>query len=561
MAGPISFNILDGQLGQLPATIANAIVQAGVCANGTANTMYGLGSVSTASSTLGPGPLTENVADTISVAGACYAAPINPSVAGSIPAMTHLGTGAGTITPTLAPASAVTLKIILGGASGTFKYATSVGGGAYGPTITSAAGVNTVLVPGTLTVLTLADQVYTVAAVWTVSTTGVISLSGTGTVGWVTQVSSPLDAYDLFVKVTTAGALGAAQVTVSVDGALGNSVVGPILVPSGGVYVIPGTGIVLTYASTFVVGDTYESIAVPAGFSGGDMSAMLTAIGNSPNQFVGIHIAATAASSAAAVSLASTLDTSLTAFAVAYRFVFGVIENPQTESDATIEAAWNAFSSLRVMVCCADVLHISSLSGNIIRRNCAVPIVSRLASINPSIDPGWVGGGKLANVAPATTTQTWFRNESSTPGFVPNRLTTITTQPTKGQTIFSSTGVMMAPAGSDYASIMNRRVMDVACTTVVGAVVNNVNQGLVVNKATGTIYDPEASKIEGFVVAQLSAVLLTPKPPDATSVSANIDRSENILITGDYSITVGITPKGYSHRINVTIGFVNPAFA
>ena len=28
MAGPINFNILDGQLGQLPATIANAIVQA-----------------------------------------------------------------------------------------------------------------------------------------------------------------------------------------------------------------------------------------------------------------------------------------------------------------------------------------------------------------------------------------------------------------------------------------------------------------------------------------------------------------------------------------------------
>lgn len=561
MAGPINFNILDGQLGQLPATIANAIVQAGVCALGVPGQMYGLGNPTTAASTLGPGPLTENCADTINVAGACFAAPINPSVAGSMGSVTHLGTGAGAIAVSVAPASQILVKITTGGTLGTMRASFSVGGGAYSPPVTSVVTSWAYLVPGTLTTLTFSAQTYTVSDIWTISTAGVITVVGAGTASWITQVSSPLDAYDLFVNITTAGGLGVGQATVSVDGNGGNSTVGPLLIPSGAVYVIAGTGIVLTFSSTFVAKDTYESIAVTAGFSGGDMTAMLTAVGNSPNQFVGIHIGAAGANTAAAVSLASTLDTSLTAFAVQYRFVFGVIQCPDGESDATIEAGWNAFSSLRIMVCCADVLHISSLSGNIIRRNCAVPIVSRLASINPSIDPGWVGGGKLANVAPATTTQTWFRNEANTPGFVPNRITTITTQPTKGQTIFASTGVTMAPLGSDYASIMNRRVMDVACTTTVGAVVNNVNQGLLVDKTKGTIYPPEASKINGFVEAELGAELLTPKPPDATAVSAEVDETENILITGDYSITVGITPKGYSHKINVTIGFVNPAFA
>ncbi|HXJ49014.1 MAG TPA: DUF2586 family protein, partial [Candidatus Acidoferrum sp.] len=340
--------------------------------------------------------------------------------------------------------------------------------------------------------------------------------------------------------------------------------IGPILIPSGNVYVIPGTGIVLTFASTFVVGDTYESVAVPAGFSGGDVTSMLTAVRNSPNQFVGLHIVGEGANTAAAVSLASTVDTSLTAFATAYRFVFAMIENPDGESDSTIEAGWNAFSSDRIMVCCADVLHISSVNGNIIRRNCAVPIASRLASISASIDPGWVNGGKLANIAPATTQQTWFRNEANTPGFVPNRITTITTQPTKGQTIFSSTGVMMAAIGSDFSSIMNRRVMDVACTTTTAAVVGNVNEDLLANK-DGTIFDPQATKIEQFVMSELAAALLTKKAPtnrpDASAVSATIDRTENILATGDYSITIGITPKGYAHKINVTIGFTNPAFA
>lgn len=561
---PINFNILDGQLGQLPATIANAIVHAGVCALGVPGQMYGIGNSTAALSTLGPGPLTESVADTTAVAGPCFAAPINPSVAGSIPAMTHLGTGAGTVTPTLAPAQQILAKIVTGGVLGTMTVAFSVNGGAYGNPVTSTASSFSILVPGTLTVLAFAAQTYTSAAVWTISTSGAISLSGTGTVGWVTQASSPMDAYDVFVGVTTAGGLGVGQVTVSVDGKGGNSQVGPFLIPSGGVYVIPGTGVVLTFASTFVVGDTYEAIAVPAGFSGGDVTAMLTAVGNSPNTFVGLHIVGEGANSAAAVSLASTVDTSLTAFATAYRFVFAMIENPDGESDATIEAAWNAFSSVRIMVCCADVLHISSLSGNIIRRNCAVPIASRLASTSASIDPGWVNGGKLANIAPATTTQTWFRDERVTPGFVPNRITTITTQPTKGQTIFSSTGVTMAPIGSDYASIMNRRVMDVACTTTTAAVVGNVNEDLLANK-DGTIFDPQATKIEQFVQSQLATALLTKKAPtnrpDASAVSASIDRTENIIATGDYSITIGITPKGYAHKINVTIGFTNPAFA
>src|SRR6185437_11194730 len=452
-------------------------------------------------------------------------------------------------------------KIVAGGVFTAATVAFALNGGAYSAPVNVAA---TILVPGTLTVLSFANQTYTTAAVWTISTAGVVSLSGTGTVGWVTQASSPMDAYDVFLGITLGGALGAGQATVSVDGQNGNSKVGPILIPSGGVYVIPGTGIVLTFASTFVSGDTYEAVAVPAGFSGGDVSAMLTAVGNSPNTFVGLHIVGEGANTAAAVSLASTVDTSLTAFATAYRFVFAMIENPDGESDATIEAGWNAFASNRIMVCCADVLHISSLNGNIIRRNCATPISSRLASISASIDPGWVNGGKLANVAPATTTQTWFRNEANTPGFVPNRITTITTQPTKGQTIFSSTGVMMAAIGSDFSSVMNRRVMDVACTTTVAAVVGNVNEDLLTNK-DGTIFDPQATKIEQFVQSQLAAALLTKKPPtnrpDASAVSASIDRTENILATGDYSITVGITPKGYAHKINVTIGFANPAFA
>ena len=557
--GPIQFNILDGQLGQLPASIANAVLHAGVCANGAPNTVYGLGDPSTASSTLGPGPLTENAADTISVAGACFACPINPSVAGSMGSVTHTGTGAGGLAVTLAPAVQIQAQIVTGGTLGTMTVAFSLNGGAYSAPVTSTASAYSVLVPGTLTTLTFSAQTYTTAAIWTISTAGVITLSGTGTVGWVTQASSPLDAYDLFVIVTTAGALGAAQVTVSIDGQGGNSTSAPIQVPGGGVYVVPNTGLVLTFSSTFVAGDTYESLATTAGFAGGDVTAALTAIGNSPNKFVLVHIVGEGANTAAAVSLAGTVDTSMTAFATNYRFVFSVIENPDGESDATVEAGWAAFASNRIMVCCTDVLHTSSLSGSKIRRNCATPITSRLAATNPSIDPGWVGGGALANVTAI------YRDEAKTPGFALNRITCMTTQPMK-QGYFSSTGLMMAQSGSDFASVMNRRVMDVACTAAAGALINNVNQALLVNPPgrtnAGGIYDPEAEKIEGFVTAQINAQLLTNSPPDISApATANINRTENILETGNFTITIGIVPKGYARAIKVNIGFVNPAFS
>ena len=115
----ITVTILDGQLGLVNSVGQNAIVHAGVCAAGTPNAIYGLGDIPTASSTLGPGTLTENVADTIAVAGSCFACPVNPSVAGSVGSTTQVGTGAGTVTGSAGPAYQILVKISTGGVLGT----------------------------------------------------------------------------------------------------------------------------------------------------------------------------------------------------------------------------------------------------------------------------------------------------------------------------------------------------------------------------------------------------------------------------------------------------------
>jgi hypothetical protein len=548
----ITLNILDGQLGALPASIPNALVHAGVSPSGTVNTVYGLGDINTAVSTLGYGPLTENVGDTLAVAGPCFACPVNPSVAGSVSSTTHTGTGAGTVTASLAPAKIIRAKIVTGGALATMTVQFSVDGGAYGTVFTSTVTSFPKLVPGTLTVLTFSSQTYTGGDIWTFNTDGTSSLTGAGTLGWVTGASSPLDAYDVFVAITTAGALGAAVFTVSVDGQTGNTTSAPILVPGAGVYVIPGTGVVLTFASTFVLADTYEMTAVSAGFSGSDVTAALTAIGNSANTYMAVNIAGAAASAAAAASLSATVATSMNAFEVAYRYMFAIVACPQTEGDTTIGTAFVSFANPRVMVCVGDVAHVSSLgSAQVIRRNCATVVASRLAATNPSQDPGFVGGGEIKNV------RSIYRNEASTPGLATQRFTVMTSRPTKAG-FFVKNGLMMANYGSDFATVMNRRVMDIACTTTVGVIVNYLNKDLLVNQDDGTIFDPEAVKIESRLNAALTARLITTSPPDATAVTSHVSRTNNILITANLDVAVSVTPKGYARTITVNIGFLNP---
>src|SRR6185436_18272694 len=203
--------IQDGGLGQVPASFANASVKMGICSGGTANTLYTIGDVAAAQAQLGQGPLVEAVADTLNVAGGpIYAMPLTPTTAGSVGSTTHTGTGTATVTGSSAPASVILAKITTSGALGTMQVAFSVNGGAYGTPVVSTVTTFSALVPGTLTTLTFADQTYTVNAVWTISVLGVITLSGTGTVGWVTKVSSPLDGYDVRVAITTGGALGTA---------------------------------------------------------------------------------------------------------------------------------------------------------------------------------------------------------------------------------------------------------------------------------------------------------------------------------------------------------------
>jgi hypothetical protein len=278
-----------------------------------ANTLIPIGDASSIPSLLDTGRLAEACAFTAKAGQAKYAIAPTPSVVGAASAVTQVGSGAGTVAVSFAPHKSITIKCTTSGAIGTMKVQFSLDGGTtYGPVTASAdtgGGTWVYRVPGTYCTLTFA------AANYVATKTNVIGVDGTVTpgaawVGVVTQASSPIDDYEAVCSITKGGALGVAVMVVSLDN--GNSTLPSMLIPSGGVVVVPGTGLVLTCASTFVLGDTYSFLTVGPTFSTSDLTAAMNVVKATRTlQASMIHVSAMPASAAAAFSMASTLDSSV----------------------------------------------------------------------------------------------------------------------------------------------------------------------------------------------------------------------------------------------------------
>lgn len=113
-----------------------------------------------------------------------------------------------------------------------------------------------------------------------------------GSAGTVAVSGSPNDAYQVSVLMTQAGGLGTAAFTVSLGNAQGLPLYsGTFLVPVGGTFVIPDTGLTLTFASTFDEGDLFTFTTTAPVSSLSDVVSALTYFLARPEQASLIQIA------------------------------------------------------------------------------------------------------------------------------------------------------------------------------------------------------------------------------------------------------------------------------
>jgi len=558
-----TMQILDGQLGLTPPSIAGASVDLGIASDGLPGTLYTAGDVGSAVAQLGQGPMVEALADRLTVAGGPgYAMPLNPSTVGTVSATTYGGTGTGTVVASLAPHKEIKIKIEAGGTPTTMTFRYAVGGAAYSAIQASGAGPYVFLVPGTLCKVTFTNVTFTALDVFTVSTAGAVTVVGTGPANQITQASSPVDVYDIRVTITTSGALGVAVFNYSLDG--GNTVSGQIAVPSGGVYVLPNTGVVLTFAGTFTAHALPYTIAtVAAAFTTSDVNTAMTLLLANALEWSFVHVVGQATSAAGAATMASTLDTHMQTAEVAFRYVFAVTECPTTETDSTVAAAFASFVSKRVAVCAGDIGHLSSITpGKVTRRNCGTVVASKIASARPGTSIAWVEDPPN----PLKSVKSLYRSGIEADILDAGRFTTVG-QKTGVIGYFVVHGQTMASPGSDFTPIYARRVMDVACRVTRASLLPYTSQKIPVNPAgqtnAGKIQEKWAVAKEALIRKKLLAALnIGPgagDDADAVDASVVFDRNEPILSTKTFKVAVRVTPFGYAENIAATIGFQNPA--
>jgi hypothetical protein len=554
MAAPsVNLTIRDGGLGIVLPGTGNIHVKLGASPLGDLNTIIPVTNPTDGQVQLGKGgPLMEATAFALSVGGqgpvrpgGVYCVPVNPSTYGSASAVTKVGTGAGTVTVTTKPSAQVLIKCIAGGSSTTSTWQTSVDGGVtWSATWTAAA---TIILPrATFVTLAFGAGTAVTGDVVTIPTSGNPSLtSGTGTLIPTNSAASPVDAYSVVVAITTAGALGVAMFTYSLDG--GTTVSAPFLVPGGGVFVLPDTGVVLTFASTFVAGDTYSFTTTGASYSSTDLTNAWTALVGDSRQWFMAHVVGAAASIGAAATLAASLEVLATTASSNFRFVRVLMEVP-SDTDANTLSAFAASVTPHVSWCAGFHVVNSSLSGRDYSRNSAWSVAARIACIPPAEDAGRVQTGALLGVISIG------RDEFKTPGLDNGRFTTLTS--ILGLPGFFVTSWRLgATPGSDFSLGQYGRVIDLVAAAYRTGLLKYLNDSLrVKSDGTGQIVEKDAVRIETYIEDFVRNSL-----PGNTisSITVTVDRTNNLLATQNLKSTCRVVPLGYAKTITGDLGFTS----
>lgn len=551
----VSLDIQKFGLGIVLPGAGRIQVKAGACSKGTPGVLYSVGSTRAVKDAVGSGPLYEAALQALDHpgAGGVKLLPVAPTVAGEIVdasgVLTLEGQGDGTVTASLGPEQVIKVKIHTAGGLGVGKFQIAIGSGAYGVPVEIPAG-GFYRVPGAMfTLLAFATNTYDADDVYTLNLDGTIDHTGTGGATDLDNTAhSPVDAYRIRVKITTAGERGAGAFKWSLDG--GNHYDGPALIPATGVFVIPGTGVVLTFSDDdFVKDDVYSGSTTAPDYDDDDLTDAIDDLLAAPDSWGFLHVVGTPSDADAAKDRADAVESKMESAEAKLRYVHAITECPgDGTDDADVKTAFAEAAYSRVAVCVGDADMINPGNGRSDKRNAAWTVSARLGAISISTNPGQVNLGPLHNVTGI------YRDEDATPGLDDAAFVTLRKFPgLKGY--FVTDYHMLDEPGSDFRVGPNRRVMDEVCTQAVAAYTLYVNSKVRVDKTTGFIDERDAQAIDRTVTAKIQAAV----QGEVSDVKAVLHRDDNLLSTSTVHFDIGVVPLGYLRRIEGTVGFRNPA--
>lgn len=376
----------------------------------------------------------------------------------------------------------------------------------------------------------------------------------------VSVAGAPLDDYSNIIRIAGTGALGVGTFQISQDG---GDVYGPLLtIPSGGSYVVPGTGMTLTFpAGTYTAGDTYTWTSVAPGFSNADFSAAIDAlIAVQSNKWRFVHLVGQGVDASAALTLATTMQSKLEAARALKRYARGVVEMPAVDK-ALLITAFAALAADRVSAAAGFLEMVSDVSGRIYKRSFGHVYAPRLArnpisvdAIRNDTDSNIESLSNVVRLVPqGATAATGYHDEGATPGLDAARFATAMTIPDVPGFFVTNPNLMSAP-GSDFTWMQRGFVMDRLCEIVNQAMTKYLSKRLLLG-VTGFIDPGEAFAIETDILGQIKAGL----QGEIISASVVVNRADNLLSSPILRLKARVVPYPHAKTIEAELGFTNPA--
>jgi hypothetical protein len=388
-----------------------------------------------------------------------------------------------------------------------------------------------------------ASLIYAVRATSDVDgTIGTITKSGTGT-GSLSASGTPLDAYDVIVKIITGGNLNEGVFQYSLDG--GDTYSAKLTIPTTGTYVIPDTGITLTFTTgtgtSFIAGDTFTFTVTAPGASVSSIQTAVDVLLNSSYIYEWIHVVGPTAQ-----SLWVALDTLAQEAEADYRYIHFIAECRGPESGETVDewvsavvALRNDFASARVSVVAGRLEITDAKTGRLVDRNGAGIYTGRLSTLDVQSSPGKVIEGALPSI-----------NQLNPSGITEGHIDTLDdagfvtfTQHIGLEGFYITNGRMMAESISDYQYVELRRVMDKLCRNIHIKALRFLNAEA----------DQKGIKaLEAYLQAPVTQMV---KDGELTSGKVIIPEDQDILTTSKVKVKIRCVPVPIMRTIEIDIGY------
>lgn len=397
------------------------------------------------------------------------------------------------------------------------------------------------------------------AASTTAGTCSSVTAGGSNTSTAVLSVTTATSRDDFRVKVVcTRAAANLAALTAAVKISLdnGGTYMPEQAVPADGAITIPNTGIVVDFADgTFVVGDSWTFTGTAPIWDTTALGTALDALEATTydHEFVQVAEQTTGAT-------VGTLNTSVSGLESSNVFrwwLAGTRDQSSGESVSTWQGVllgtspgFSAFESRHGAVCAGFAERDDALWGCSMRRNVGWLIGPRLAlarevgSVGLAEHPGRVRSGPLSGIDDGDL----VHDLRTLTGLDTGRFMGAHSLPGRGG--YYATATTRAAAGSDFTSVMNIRVVKEAARLAVAVMQEFINDS--VRTISGGRIDPrDADAADGYVTAALKQDLVATGL--ASAVSAQVDRTNNVLSTSTLNFKVRVQPLGYATAIDIDL--------